>query len=611
VPGNAASDRTPQPSAGAAAAETGRAIEDADVEPEAAAEANGSGQAEANEHPDAPEAGAQASGGGAEGSGQTDAPATDKAPSAAPVIVETLVGPEPGPAAGDAGESVRFDDIWQVDGYLVFRALCKLSHKDGPGQPAAVAVTDGAGRPHEMRSKILALELLLVIMQNAGPAFQSHESFVSGVKQYLCPSLLRNGVSAVPAVFELALALYLCLLAGFKTHLKLQLEVFFKDIFLPVLETSASPLGHKWLVLQAILRICSDPQTLVDLYVNYDCDLNMSNVFESMVAIVSKVALGRAAEELGAGAEQGGQAETMRVVAIECLAQCCAAMAEWLGREEASSSSVRPASTDTLGDGAGANAAGRDRDRDRDRDEERDSMADDVMALKKRKEVVEEIVAAFNDKPRKGVQQAQKRGLVGPTPEHVAEWFKAEERLSKTAIGEYLGDSDPYCLQVMYAYVDSIDFADRDFVSALRLFLEGFRLPGEAQKIDRLMEKVCAAGFSCKHCCRIIPIMLGRGCALQFAARFCDNNPRYEVFENADTAYVLAYSIIMLTTDLHSPQVKKKMSLGMHAVARQVTSLMRGAPHIPLNAVNIMMVQTSLYATTGGSTTAKTCRARS
>jgi hypothetical protein len=44
--------------------------------------------------------------------------------------------------------------------------------------------------------------------------------------------------------------------------------------------------------------------------------------------------------------------------------------------------------------------------------------------------------------------------------------------------------------QVMYAYVDSIDFGGMDFVSALRVFLEGFRLPGEAQKIDRLMEKV-------------------------------------------------------------------------------------------------------------------------
>ena len=32
------------------------------------------------------------------------------------------------------------------------------------------------------------------------------------------------------------------------------------------------------------------------------------------------------------------------------------------------------------------------------------------------------------------------------------------------------------------------------------------------------------------------------------------------IFASADTAYVLAYSIIMLTTDLHSPQVKNKMT---------------------------------------------------
>ena len=32
------------------------------------------------------------------------------------------------------------------------------------------------------------------------------------------------------------------------------------------------------------------------------------------------------------------------------------------------------------------------------------------------------------------------------------------------------------------------------------------------------------------------------------------------IFASADTAYVLAYSIIMLTTDLHSAQVKNKMT---------------------------------------------------
>lgn len=32
------------------------------------------------------------------------------------------------------------------------------------------------------------------------------------------------------------------------------------------------------------------------------------------------------------------------------------------------------------------------------------------------------------------------------------------------------------------------------------------------------------------------------------------------VFASADAPYVLAFSIIMLTTDLHSPQVKSKMT---------------------------------------------------
>ena len=86
----------------------------------------------------------------------------------------------------------------------------------------------------------------------------------------------------------------------------------------------------------------------------------------------------------------------------------------------------------------------------------------------------------------------------------------------------------------MYTYVDMLDFKNKDLVQALRLFLEGFRLPGEAQKIDRLMEK--------------------------FASRYCACNPSQKLFASADTAYVLAFSIIMLTTDLHSPQVKNKMT---------------------------------------------------
>lgn len=46
----------------------------------------------------------------------------------------------------------------------------------------------------------------------------------------------------------------------------------------------------------------------------------------------------------------------------------------------------------------------------------------------------------------------------------------------------------------------------------------------------------------------------------KFASRYCECNPNSGLFASADTAYVLGFSIIMLTTDLHSPQVKNKMT---------------------------------------------------
>lgn len=56
-------------------------------------------------------------------------------------------------------------------------------------------------------------------------------------------------------------------------------------------------------------------------------------------------------------------------------------------------------------------------------------------------------------------------------------------------IGDYLGQHEEFPLAVMHAYVDSMKFSGMKFDNAIREFLKGFRLPGEAQKIDRIMEK--------------------------------------------------------------------------------------------------------------------------
>lgn len=49
----------------------------------------------------------------------------------------------------------------------------------------------------------------------------------------------------------------------------------------------------------------------------------------------------------------------------------------------------------------------------------------------------------------------------------------------------------------MHAFVDGLDFTDLDFTAALRDFLQCFRLPGEAQKIDRFMLKFAERYIAC------------------------------------------------------------------------------------------------------------------
>lgn len=234
-------------------------------------------------------------------------------------------GPTPG---------AKFSHILQKDAFLVFRSLCKLSMKplsDGPPDP----------KSHELRSKILSLQLLLSILQNAGPVFRTNEMFINAIKQYLCVALSKNGVSSVPEVFELSLSIFLTLLSNFKTHLKMQIEVFFKEIFLYILETSTSSFDHKWMVIQTLTRICADAQSVVDIYVNYDCDLNAANIFERLVNDLSKIAQGRGSQELGMS---NVQELSLRKKGLECLVSILKCMVEWSKDQY-----VNPNSQTTLG----------------------------------------------------------------------------------------------------------------------------------------------------------------------------------------------------------------------------------------------------------------------
>ena len=54
-----------------------------------------------------------------------------------------------------------------------------------------------------------------------------------------------------------------------------------------------------YLSLRLDVYVCADAQCIVDIYVNYDCDLSSANIFDRLVNDLSKIAQGRQALELG------------------------------------------------------------------------------------------------------------------------------------------------------------------------------------------------------------------------------------------------------------------------------------------------------------------------
>ncbi|ERE78833.1 golgi-specific brefeldin A-resistance guanine nucleotide exchange factor 1, partial [Cricetulus griseus] len=136
----------------------------------------------------------------------------------------------------------------------------------------------------------------------------------------------------------------------------------------------------------------------------------------------------------------------------------------------------------------------------------------------------------FNQKPKKGIQFLQEKGLLTIPMDNteVAQWLRENPRLDKKMIGEFV--SDRKNIDLLESFVSTFSFQGLRLDEALRLYLEAFRLPGEAPVIHRLLE------------------------AFTEHWRSCNGSP----FANSDACFALAYAVIMLNTDQHNHNVRKQ-----------------------------------------------------
>lgn len=84
-------------------------------------------------------------------------------------------------------------------------------------------------------------------------------------------------------------------------------------------------------------------------------------------------------------------------------------------------------------------------------------------------------------------------------------------------------------------FADKINFNKQSIDEGLRIFLDYFILPGESQKVDRIIQV--------------------------FAQKYFNQNVEITPLKSTTSAYTFSYLLIMLQTDLHNPQVKEKMKI--------------------------------------------------
>lgn len=417
----------------------------------------------------------------------------------------------------------------------------------------------------------MGLQLLNVALEAAHIA--PYQSLLGLVKDELCRHLIQLlGVDRMN-LYTASIRVCFLLFESMREHLKFQLEMYLKKLMdIVTSENPKMPYEMKEMALEAIVQLWRIPSFVTELYINYDCDFYCSNLFEDLTKLLSKNAF-----------PVSGQLYTTHLLSLEALltvidsteAHCQAKVLNSATQQDQSeSTTVGDSSVSTITDSPaetgkphpssnGQNSVltetrascpptsghlmaekmrlGRQDQEETDTAEKKISKkphrfssylpdSQELLEIKNKKKLLITGTEQFNQKPKKGIQTLQEKGLLSSPMDNneVAQWLRENPRLDKKMIGEFI--SDRRNTDLLDSFVNTFTFQGLRIDEALRLYLEAFRLPGEAPVIHRLLET------------------------------FTDNwhkvngNP----FQTNDAGFALAYAVIMLNTDQHNHNVRKQ-----------------------------------------------------
>ncbi|MCJ1313116.1 GDP/GTP exchange factor for ARF [Agyrium rufum] len=418
-------------------------------------------------------------------------------------------------------------------------------------------------RQHTDSMRIMALRIIDVALEVAGPSIAKHPSLASLAKDDLCRHLFQLVRSDNMNLLNESLRVAGTLLATCRSVLKLQQELFLSYMVAclhPKVEIPREPgidpslydgipnvpklvkpppsqassgrstpvpvkdrqkLGMEGgsrkpdareAMVESIGTLVRIPSFLAELFVNYDCEVDRGDLCEDMIGLLSRNAFPDSAT---------WSTTNVPPLCLDALLGYAQFIADRLNQEP--------------------NTVGYP-----DKDHLRHQRA--------RKKVIIKGVTRFNENPKAGIAYLSSQGIIedADDPESVARFLKGTTRVSKKVLGDYISKKSNE--HILNAFLDQFNFSNKRVDEALREMLVSFRLPGESPLIERIVDV-----FSEKYCASAAP----------------------DGISHKDTVYVLTYAIIMLNTDQHNPNVKPQNRMDYTAFARNLRGVNDGRDFPP------------------------------
>ncbi|UJR29178.1 hypothetical protein I4U23_010392 [Adineta vaga] len=386
----------------------------------------------------------------------------------------------------------------------------------------------------------VGLNLLTVALEVGADHIANYPLLLSIVKDSLCRNLLSMLSCNRIQLFSASLRVTFLIFESLRTHLKYQFEFFLTRLMeLIVSEQSKVTYEQKEIGLETIVQLLRIPGLPAELYLNYDCDSYLPNLFEELTKMLSKNAF-----------PVGGLTST-HILSLDALLSVidhieleCQFQVQRQKNDSTSQSLTRPVPS---GYALALSLQNIDINRSITPRESRHGpkvrqnrmiissnlpLQDDLKKIKHDKKILKQGSELFNQNPSLGINFLQENQIL-TNPLQITEivkFLKDNPMLDKKIIGEYL--SNRKNVNILEQYVKTFNFEDLRVDEALRMYLSEFRLPGEAPLISSLLEHFASHWRECNN--------------FQLA--------------NNDAAFGLAYACIMLNMDQHNTNVRRQIS---------------------------------------------------